>query len=479
MASGQRDDSSRTDCARIAEHAESERGPAANKKPNIVIVFGDQWRAQATGYAGDPNVRTPHLDRLAGESINFTHAISGFPVCSPYRGSLITGQYPMTHGVFLNDVCLGNHAVSIAQACKQAGYQTAYIGKWHLDGHGRTTYIPPERRHGFELWEVLECTHDYNSSIYYAGNSDKPQTWEGYDAIAQTRRACEVIQDNAKAGDKPLLLMLSWGPPHNPYETAPPQYQAMYDPQRIVLRPNVAPANAQQARLDLAGYYAHCTALDDCVGQVRDCLQQAGIENDTIFLFTSDHGDMVRSHVDGPWRKQRPWDESIRVPFLLRYPARLGAQGRVVDKVIDAPDVMPTVLSLAGVDIPETVEGVDMSPWAAGAPAPADDAGLLSCYWPFGHFTRAESGREYRGLRTRRYTYVEDLEGPWLLYDNEEDPYQMTNLVNRSDTAGLQARLAGQLRAKLKQMNDEFLPGIDYVRKWGYVTDEDGNAPQN
>ena len=119
---------------------------ATTLKPNLVFVFTDQWRAQATGYAGDPNVRTPHLDRLADEGVHCTHAVSGWPVCSPARASLITGQYPLTHGVFVNDVCLSDRAVSLAQAFGRAGYATAYIGKWHLDGHGRSNFIPRERR---------------------------------------------------------------------------------------------------------------------------------------------------------------------------------------------------------------------------------------------------------------------------------------------------------------------------------------------
>ncbi len=131
------------------------------KQPNIVFVFGDQWRAQATGYAGDPNVETPNLDALTGESVNFVNALAGCPVCSPYRASLLTGQFPLTHGVFVNDVCLSEESVSLADVYSAAGYDTAYIGKWHIDGHGRSSYIPPERRQGFDYWKVLECTHNY------------------------------------------------------------------------------------------------------------------------------------------------------------------------------------------------------------------------------------------------------------------------------------------------------------------------------
>ena len=173
------------------------------KKPNVVFIFGDQWRAQATGYAGDPNVRTPHLDALAAESINFTQALAGCPVCSPYRASLLTGQYPLRHGVFVNDVYLQPRSASIAEAFSAAGYDTAYIGKWHVDGHGRSNYIPPERRQGFDYWKVLECTHEYNNSPYYEGDSDEKRYWDGYDAIAQTRDAQAYMRNRNE--DRPFL----------------------------------------------------------------------------------------------------------------------------------------------------------------------------------------------------------------------------------------------------------------------------------
>ncbi|MFN2133296.1 MAG: sulfatase, partial [Anaerolineae bacterium] len=305
------------------------------KQPNVIFVFGDQWRAQATGYAGNPTVRTPNLDRLAGESVNFTHAIAGCPVCSPYRASLLTGQYPLTHGVFVNDVYLQPNRHSLADAFAENGYATAYIGKWHVDGHGRSNYIPPERRQGFDYWKVLECTHSYNESAYYAGDSDEKRYWEGYDAIAQTRDAQRYIRDHVDRGpEEPFLLVLSWGPPHAPYGTAPEAYRALYEAEDIVLRPNVPEAEVARAmeeraqrlarrigkdvpasrfqstlREDLAGYYAHCTALDDCVGSLLETVRACGIEEETILVFTSDHGDMLGSH--GQFKKQQPWEESI------------------------------------------------------------------------------------------------------------------------------------------------------------------------
>jgi len=448
------------------------QGRRSVKKPNVVYIFADQWRAAATGYAGDPNAKTPNLDKLAQESVNLTNAVSGCPVCSPYRGSLMTGQYPLSHGVFLNDVQLNPDAVSIAKVYKQAGYETAYIGKWHLDGRGRSNFIPRQRRQGFDFWKALECTHNYNNSFYY-GDENVKLKWEDYDAIAQTRETQKYIR--RQQDGKPFLLVLSWGPPHAPYQTAPEKYKQMFKSENIQLRPNVPENARKQARNILAGYYAHISVLDDCVGWIVQTLKDCRLEKDTILVFTADHGDMLQSR--GQMKKQRPWDESIRVPFLVRYPALLGKDGKKIDMPINAPDIMPTLLGLSAIPIPQTVEGADYSKVLSGEKPAENEAVLIMCPSPFGQWTRKRGGREYRGIRTRRYTYVRDLNGPWLLYDNQNDPYQQKNLCNQPEYKKLQKKLDEMLNRKLKETNDEFLSGWDYIKKWGYKTDSQGTVP--
>ena len=441
------------------------------RKPNLVFIFADQWRAEATGYAGNKNVRTPNLDKLAKESVNFANAVSGCPVCSPYRASLMTGRYPLTNGVFLNDVRLSNDAVSIAQAFNQVGYETGYVGKWHLDGDKRIAFIPKERRQGFKFWRVMGCTHDYNNSCYY-GDEDVKQRWDGYDAIAQTREVQQYVREHSR--DKPFAVFLSWGPPHDPYETAPQNYRDLFKPGNLGLRPNVPKEFEREARETLAGYYAHIAALDDCVGEILVTLKEFGLEEKTIFVFTSDHGDMLFSQ--GQRKKQKPWDESILVPFLVRYPAQLGRKGRIIDMPINTPDIMPTLLGLCGVEIPDTVEGKDFSGIVRDVGKAGDNAALISCPSPFGQWKRSDGGREYRGIRTRRYTYVRDLNGPWLLYDNREDPYQQNNLCNKPEHSKLQKQMNDILSEKLKETNDEFLPGQEYIKRWGYVVDQSGTV---
>jgi arylsulfatase A-like enzyme len=449
----------------------SSRG--ADRPPNVVFVIADQWRAQAFGFAGDPNIKTPNLDRLERQCVNFTQAVAGMPVCTCTRASLMTGQRPQTNGVFLNDVPLNPDAVTLPKQFLAAGYDTACIGKWHIDGHGRSAFIPRERRQGFDYWKVLECSHSYNNSFYYADTAEKLK-WQGYDAIAQTADAQQYLKDHAKAA-KPFLLWLAWGPPHNPYDSAPAKYRAMYTASALEPRPNVPQADQSKARKDLAGYYAHCTALDDCIGDLLQTLNQTGLAENTIVIFTSDHGDMLWSQ--NQQRKQKPWEESTRIPMLFRIPQSTGIKPQHLAATINSEDFMPTLLSLCHLPIPKSVEGFDFTSAMRGGDDPSAGATVIRCIAPFGEFSRKAGGREYRAIRTAQYTYARDLKGPWLLYDNQSDPYQMQNLVDHPGHARLQAEMENLLQKKLAAEHDEFLPANDYIKKWGYKVDGDGTMP--
>jgi arylsulfatase A-like enzyme len=268
-------------------------------------------------------------------------------------------------------------------------------------------------------------------------------------------------------------LFLSWGPPHDPYQTAPARFRALFKPEDIQLRPNVPEALAGQAREKLAGYYAHGAALDACFGQLLDTLARTGQDRDTIVIFTSDHGDLAGSQ--GLWNKQWPHEESIRVPFLMRLPA--SREARTVDLLLDAPDLMPTLLALCGAPVPPGLEGRDFSEVLLGRePAdPATDA-VLACYTPFHQMLRKTGGWEYRGLRTLRYTYVINPQGPWFLFDNEADPFQLRNLVNTPETAAIQAALDRRLRERLKALRDPFEPGPDLLARLHIRLNEAGDV---
>lgn len=452
----------------------SELGAAVPaKRPNILYLFSDQWRASDHGYAGNREVHTPHLDALAAESLNFTHAVSGIPVCCPHRASLLTGKRPLSHGLYLNDLALTTDHRSVAHCLNDAGYATGYIGKWHVDGRGRSAFTPEDRRQGFRFWRGLECTHNYNRSFHYADTPERIP-WEGYEPFPQTRMAADYLRDRAKTADaEPFALFVSWGPPHAPYHTAPDKYREMYAGRELTLRANVPADHRAQAQKDYLGYYAHMTALDDCVGELMKTLEATGLAENTIVVYTSDHGDMLHSH--GFMKKQQPWDESLRVPLLVRWPAGRGKQRRATAARIDTPDIMPTLLGLCGEGnrIPDAVEGRNLADVILGKERPdLDYAPIMTCPAPFGQWSRLKGGREYRGVRTERWTYCKDLNGPWLLYDNAADPFQRNNLVGNGAHAKKQRELEALLRHRLQETNDEFLPGDEYIRRSGYVINE-------
>lgn len=450
-------------------------GTETKKSPNVLIIVTDELRAQATSYAGDVNINTPNLDKLASMSANFKNAVSGMSVCTPFRGSLMTGQRPITSGMFMNDIQLDTTAVTMGKIYSKAGYDTGYIGKWHMDGHGRTKFIPPgNRRQGFQFWQTNECTHNYNRSVYYDNNDPTPRIWGDYDTFAQTDAAISYM-NSKKDAKNPFLLVLAWGTPHSPYNTAPDKYKKMFKPEDIKLRPNVPKGKEASAKVELAGYYAHIAALDEMVGKIIENLKTTNKLDNTIILFTSDHGNLSGSQ--GRTAKQQPYAESVKVPMLFYVPKGFGINAGERNAMINSEDLLPTLLSLCNLEIPKTVEGINYTPYMQGKDNSVGEETIITCVQPFGQWNRKRDGKEYRGLVTPRYTYVKDLNGPWLFFDNEKDPYQMKNLVNNPEYKTIQDDLEKRLIKRLKDNKDAFLPGMEYVKKWGYTLDETGTVP--
>jgi arylsulfatase A-like enzyme len=440
------------------------------KKPNIIYVLADQWRASATGYSGDPNLagKTPNLDQMANQGVNFKNAISVTPVCTPYRASLLTGQYPTTTGMIFNDLHLPKESVTMAELFKESGYNTGYIGKWHLDGMGRSNYTPPERRQGFDYWKALECSHDYNNLMYYEGDNPEKKFWKGYGPYAETKDAISYIQHNAGSG-KPFLLVLAWGAPHFPHASAPKELQELFRQEDIILPGNVPDDMKEIAKKEAVGYYAHILALDKCMGDLRKAIHEAGIAENTIFVFTSDHGEMMGAHRIAPRQKQVPWAESVKVPFLLSYPARFGNKKIEVDAPINTPDILPTLLSLSGLPVPATIDGENMADAIDHPKFKKDKAALVMNVSPF-----AGKADEYRGVYTSRYAYVKTLDGPWFLFDHIKDPLQMNNLVNKPAYRRIQKEMEVVLQRELKKAGDKFMPRKYYIDKWGYTLTSGG-----
>ncbi|MEX0694298.1 MAG: sulfatase [Rhodospirillales bacterium] len=446
------------------------------KQPNVLFVFADQLRSSSVGYAGQEAVLTPNIDAFSKSAAIYRNAVSMLPVCGPYRGSLITGRTPTSTGLVINDIPLRTDEVSIAHCFKDAGYDTAYIGKWHLDGPNRPAPVPPgPRRQGFDYWMGANFEHNYDRS-YYTDDKGDMQMWEGWDAEAQTSHTINYLQ--ARNSDNPFCLFLSWGPPHHPYRLVPQEYLDMYDPAAIEGRPNCPDVPGE----DLWGYYAQTTFLDDQFQRLLDAVDEMGIADDTIVVFTSDHGDMHGSH--GVYKKQWPWNEAIKIPFLIRYPGHIQA-GTAIDAPINVIDVMPTLLGLAGLQVPDTVEGVDLSPYLTGQRNDPPESVLIMNPCPFsigdtrGHDQYPDyKGKrlEYRGVITERYTYVRTIDEAWLLYDNIEDPYQMTNLIDDARFENIQAHLEKLMQGHMDAIGDEIMPREHYHEQFNIVFDHRGKV---
>jgi len=441
--------------------------------PNIVFVFGDQHRWCSTGFGGGSQVQTPYMDRMAREGVAFDLAVANIPVCTPWRAAFLTGQYPLTTGMFMNDVRLPVDRPTLGTVLRTAGYDTAYIGKWHLDGPSRGGFTPPgPRRQGFDFWAVGNCTHDYMHSLYYR-DTDDPNYWAGYDAEAQTSLAIDYVRSRKE--NRPFALVLSWGPPHNPYDAVPGRYLDLYPPDEIEVRPNCP----EPSRTDLSGYYAHITALDEQLARLGNALDEQDLMENTIFVYTSDHGDMLGSH--GRQRKQHPWDESVRVPFVMRCPGRPDRPDRPgqehaglrIETPFNVVDIMPTLLGLAGVPVPGTCEGRDHAPAVRGEDFTGNEAAYIMSIAPFSEYR----GQPWRGIRTREHTFVRNLDGPWLMYDDLEDPCQMRNLAGREEHAALQRRLDGLLMKEMALRGDALLPAEHYLERFGYEVNEAGAIP--
>lgn len=434
-----------------------------SKRPNIVFVFADQLRGSSLGHVGQEPVQTPNLDRFAEQGVRFTRAVSNAPLCCPMRASLITGQHPLSHGILGNDILLNEDAPSIAKSLSTAGYHTGYVGKWHLDGPDRSVFTPPGPRcQGFDFWAVCNCNHTYLTCYYYR-DSPEPIWEDRYEPTVQTDIALEYIADRA-GHEEPFCLFLSWEPPHCPYRQAPDEYLRLYDTDTLVPRKNAVNPDLGTT----AGYYAHITALDHEFGRLLDAIDaDPELRDNTLIIFTSDHGDMLFSH-DRGW-KCKPWQESVIVPFIARWSGVIPS-GTVENAPFGLVNTMPTLLSVCGVDIPEEVDGEPLPQLLL------QTEGERPTSTPIYLYMRATkpSPEVWRGVVTETHTYARFREAPWVLYDDAADPYQMQNLADDQAYADLQQRMEIELQGWLAQMGDKFETHEELAARYGIPLNENG-----
>ena len=455
--------------------------PDTPTRPNALWIFGDQHRAQATGYGGDPNVHTPNLDRLAALGMVFDNAVGGCPLCCPYRGSLLTSRYPH-HAVPAHQARLDPSIPTVANAFDEAGYHTAYFGKWHLDGfhesNGRAVMhtVPPERRGGFHTWLGYENNNNQWDTHLHGHTRDHrdapPQEvaryrLPGYETDALTDLLIDYLKRRAAgrrdASDtdgsiEPFFGVMSAQPPHDPY-VAPERFMQRHTPGSIELRPNVPaiPRVETQARRGLAGYYAQIENLDWNVGRILDTLFDTGLIDTTHLIFFSDHGDMHGSH--GQFLKTNPYNESLRVPCILSGGARGrdGVRGGRTDVPLNHVDLAPTTLGLCGIDPPDGMRGTDLSGHRVpGRPRNRPPSAYLQLVVPTGHSHSTD--RPWRGVITADGWKYVCLEGqPWLMFDGRDDPYEQANLAHNPAYHKDRSRLHEMLREWIEQTEDTFV----------------------
>ena len=428
-------------------------GPAVKtgeRRPNVLYFMPDQMRAQAMGCMGNPDVKTPHIDRLAAEGVNFRNTVVNTPVCCPARAILQTGQYCHRNGMVANDLRLREESASIANVLAGEGYRTGFVGKWHLDGGLRMPgFVPPgPRRQGYEHWAANQCSHRHFDTQYFR-DSEEPIPMGKFETDGWTDRGLEFLEES-RTEARPFFLMIQVGPPHNPYK-APPEYEAMYDPAKLTMRPNwKGGQKGVPGPQEIASYYAMVTNIDDQIGRLMKTLDDWGMADDTIFVFNSDHGDMLGSH--GVQLKRKPWEESILVPGIFRYPRKVRG-GRVDNRMFSMVDMMPTLLSLCGAPIPAGVQGADLS----RAVLEEGESGPDSAYFQiFGPFQGGGVEAGWRGVRTERYMYARYRDRPWILHDLQEDPYEMNNLADDPAAKTLLAEMEAKIGQWMERTGDSW-----------------------
>jgi len=430
------------------------------EKFNIVFVFADQMRGQDVECLGESDVKTPNLNKLTDSGCIFKNAFSNTPVCTPARGSILTGLYSFSHLAITNDLPVRKDIESIATILKRYGYRTGYIGKWHLDGVPRDKFIKKENRLGFEKWAGWECDHRYFQTEYHTDTPEKIRI-NGYAPEFQTKLAIDFIEENK---ENPFVLFISYEPPHEPYNQVPEKFK-IYNPEKIKLRENVVTdkVNVEKAKEIISLYYSAITGLDFYTGEILKALDRNKLREKTIFVFTSDHGDMLYSQ--GMEKKESPWEESIRIPFIISCPGYI-PEKFVSDCLISSVDFVPTLLGLLNVRNNYEFEGVDLSEFIKGVSEEKQKDVLIHIPVPVDQAI-GQGIKEWFGIRTYEYTYAENPDGEWLIYNNIEDPFQLVNL------AGKEKEIAEELRnlmfEKMKKFNIEFLPWQEQIKKYGLV----------
>ena len=487
--------------------------------PNLLFLFTDEQRYDTLGAYGNGEIHTPNLDRLAATSTVFERAYVTQPVCTPSRATLLTGLYPHTSGCLANNVPLPADVPCLPEMLTPGQYVSGYHGKWHL---GDEIFA----QHGFEKWVSVEDMYirhyspgrdrgrrsDYHHFLIESGfapadgdlfrRGETARFDEQFSKPAfLASSAGRFIRENA---GRPFVLFVNFLEPHMPF-FGPRDGQ--YDPAEVPLPPNfrAAPGEDQplKARLlhrhyrekgisglplrsqaewrrVIANYWGLCSLVDNCVGEILDALAEAGLWDNTVIVYTSDHGDMMGSH--GLVAKCLMFEEAVRVPLLVRLPGQTA--GRRFRRPVSQIDLLPTLLELMGQKVPSHLQGRSLKPLLAGAARPQQEDVFIEWNGPDSGIKRFLSDREYPDYLAEiatRQQFLEAVEDPvrsvvtadgWKLncspagqhelYNLNEDPLETTNLAARADCRPLMKDLAGRIRSWQQRTSDTVqLPVFD------------------
>jgi arylsulfatase A-like enzyme len=431
---------------------------AGTPHPNVLVFFTDQQRWDTTGTNGNPLGLTPVLDALAARGVSVDHSYTCQPVCAPSRASMQTGRYPTSTGVFRNGIPLPSDIPTLAHHFRAAGYDTGYVGKWHLAGDEHVGAVPAALRGGYDHWlasNLLEFTSDAYETTLYDGE-ERPHRFDGYRADALGAAAVDFV---TRARENPFFLFLSFLEPHHQNSRddypAPDGYAERYagawTPADLTA---LGGGNAAQS---LGGYLGMVRRLDEVLGTVLDALEAGGLLDDTVVLFTSDHGCHFKTRNDE--YKRSLHDASVRVPTVLHGPGLTG--GVRLPQLVSHVDLPPTLLAAAGLPVPAEMQGRSLLPLPGLPELPAR---WRSRDWQREVLIQISESELGRALRTERWKYgvVAPDADPWrqasadryverYLYDLDADPHEVTNLVgdpaHAQVRAGLRERLADRIAA--------------------------------
>lgn len=453
-------------------------------RPNILLLMADQFRFDCVGAAGNRAIHTPNLDRIAREGALFRCGYSSMPTCTPARSALLTGLAPWNHGMLRYSRMAERYPIEKPRALKEAGYYTISVGKCHYhpqrNGHGYDALLldesgraeAPEYRSDYRSWFWSQAPNldpdatgigwnDYPAKPYALPDRLHPTFWTGQTAV-------NFIEGYNQP--RPFFMKVSFARPHSPYD--PPERfwrryaEADLPPARVAKwaakyapKSSNAPSlwhgdlGAAQVRESRQGYYGSVSFVDEQVGRILESLEKRKLLDETLIVFTSDHGDMTGDH--HLWRKSYAYEQSAHIPMLMRWPGGLssGKRGQVLQQTVELRDILPTFLDAAGASARPELDGRSMLPLVEGKTEgwrPFLDLEHGICYDKTNNWNALTDGRE-------KYIY-HAFDGSEQFFDLERDPHELNDLAG--DPAA-----AGRLRTWRSRMTEHLAPrGPEYVK---------------